>query len=204
MEVSICLDRVSTLWKRTSRLSKNSWQFEKWHLNKSQWSLFYKVSICLYFYLCLNRDTWSRHFEKRHLDCQKILDSLKNDILTNLNKVYAIKSQFVSIFIFVSIETLDRDTLKKDISTVKKFMTVWKMTFWQISTKSMLYSLDLSRFLSLSQSRLLIKTIQKRHLDCWESLDTLKKDISILILISLDSQDLQSYFFSFNKNEIRT
>ena len=146
----------------------------------------------------------SRHFEKGHLDCQKILDSLKNDILTNLNEVYSIKSQFVSIFIFVSIETLDRDTLKKDISTVKKFMTVWKMTFWQISTKSMLYSLDLSRFLSLSQSRLLIKTIQKRHLDCWESLDTLKKDISILILISLDSQDLQSYFFSFNKNEIRT
>ncbi len=36
---------------------------------------------------------------------------------TNLNKAYAIKSRFVLIIIFVSIETLDLNTLKKDIST---------------------------------------------------------------------------------------
>ncbi len=59
-----------------------------------------------------------RHFEKGHLDCREILDSLKNDILTNLDEVYALKSRFVSIFIFFSLETLDLDTLKKNISTL--------------------------------------------------------------------------------------
>jgi hypothetical protein len=52
------------------------------------------------------------------------LDSLKNDISTNLDKVYAIKSQFVSIFIFVSIETLDLDISKTDILTIQKILTV--------------------------------------------------------------------------------
>jgi hypothetical protein len=38
--------------------------------------------------------------------------NLKKDISTNLNEVYALKSRFVSIFIFVLIVTLDLDNLK--------------------------------------------------------------------------------------------
>ena len=53
------------------------------------------------------------------------------------------------------------DSLKNNILTVKIFLTVWKMTSWQISTKSMLQSLDLSKFFSLSRLRLLILTFQK-------------------------------------------
>jgi len=99
--VSICLDRVSiesldldslekdistvkifsTVWKMTSRQSRFSWQFEKWHL-----------------------------------DSRDFLDSLKNDISTNLDKFYVIKSRFVSSFIFVLIETLNLDISKTDIS----------------------------------------------------------------------------------------
>ncbi len=68
----------------------------------------------------------SRQFEKRHLDSWDFLDSLKNDILTNLDNFYAIKSRFVLIFIFVSIEALDLDTSKTDISTVEKILTLQK------------------------------------------------------------------------------
>jgi hypothetical protein len=53
---------------------------------------------------------FSRQFEKQHLDSRDFLVSLKNDISTNLDNFYAIKSRFVLIFIFVSIETLDRDS----------------------------------------------------------------------------------------------
>ena len=54
------------------------------------------------------------------LNSRDFLDSLKNDISTNLDNFYAIQSRFVSIFIFVSIETLDLDAKKKSISTVLK------------------------------------------------------------------------------------
>ena len=39
----------------------------------------------------------SQQFEKGHLDRREILDNLKKDILTNLDKAYAIKSRFVSL-----------------------------------------------------------------------------------------------------------
>ncbi len=77
--VSICLDRVSikkSVWKMISRQSWFSWQFEKWHLDKSCQSLCYKVLICLDFYLCLDRVSQSRNFKNWHLD------SLKMDIST--------------------------------------------------------------------------------------------------------------------------
>ncbi len=70
----------------------------------------------------------SRQFEKRHLNSRDFLDSLKNDISTNLDNFYAIKSRFVSIFIFVSIETLDLDISKTDISTVEKILTLQKIS----------------------------------------------------------------------------
>jgi hypothetical protein len=54
------------------------------------------------------------------------LGMVKNDISTNLNNFYAIKSRFVSIFIFVSIETLDLDISKTDISTVEKISPLQK------------------------------------------------------------------------------
>jgi hypothetical protein len=57
------------------------------------------------------------HVSIESLDRRDFLDTLKNDILTNHDKVNVINSHFVSIFIFVSIKTLDLDTLKKDIST---------------------------------------------------------------------------------------
>ena len=92
--VSICLDMVSietldldtggelvstveiflTVWKTTSRQSRFSRQFEKWHLDKSRQFLRYKVSI----------------------------------------------------FIFVSIETLDLDTGREPVSTVEKISTLQK------------------------------------------------------------------------------
>ncbi len=53
---------------RESQQSRLSWHFEKWHLDKSQQSLCYKVLICLHFYLCLD---WVLNF-----------DTLKKDILT--------------------------------------------------------------------------------------------------------------------------
>ncbi len=53
---------------------------------------------------------FSRQFEKRHLDSRDFLNSLKNDISTNLDNFYAIKSWFVSIFIFVSISTFQKPT----------------------------------------------------------------------------------------------
>ena len=65
---------------------------------------------------------FSRQFEKRHLDSRDFLNSLKNDISTNLDNFYAIKSRFVSIFIFISIETLDQDSFKKDISTDREIL----------------------------------------------------------------------------------
>ncbi len=45
--------------------------------------------------ICLDLD---RHLQKVSLYSREILDSLKNDILTNLDEVFAIKSQFLSIF----------------------------------------------------------------------------------------------------------
>ncbi len=87
-----------TLWKRTSRLSRNSQQFEKWHLNKSRQSLCYKVLICLNFYLCLDWDSWSQHFEKGHLDCWESLNTLKKDISTD---------QEISISILIGLNSLD-------------------------------------------------------------------------------------------------
>jgi hypothetical protein len=35
----------------------------------------------------------SQHFEKGRLDCREILDILKKDISTNLDKAYALKSR---------------------------------------------------------------------------------------------------------------
>ncbi len=72
------LDQESRSW-----LSRNSPQFEKWHLNKSWQSLCYKVSIFLNFYLCLDWDSWSWHFKKGHLHCRESLDTLKKDISTD-------------------------------------------------------------------------------------------------------------------------
>jgi len=60
------------------------------------------------------------------LNSRDFLDSLKNDISTNLDNFYAIKSWFVSIFIFVSIETLDLHTGREPVSTVKIFTTLQK------------------------------------------------------------------------------
>ncbi len=56
-------------------------------------------------------------FEKGHLDSQSFLDSLKNDISTNLDKVFAIKSRFVSIFTFVSILTFQKPTSRLSIKS---------------------------------------------------------------------------------------
>jgi hypothetical protein len=54
----------------------------------------------------------SRHLQKVSLYSREILYSLKNNISTTLDEVFAIKSQFVSIFIFVSIKTIDLDNSK--------------------------------------------------------------------------------------------
>jgi hypothetical protein len=70
----------------------------------------------------------ARQFEKGHLDSWDFLDGLKKDISTNLNKFYAVKSLFVWIFIFVSVETLNLDISKTDISTV------WKRTSQRVET----------------------------------------------------------------------
>ena len=72
----------------------------------------------------LDRDSRSRHWERAGLDSRDFLDSLKNDISTNLDNFYAIKSRFVSIFIFVSIETLDFDICREPVSTVEKISTL--------------------------------------------------------------------------------
>ncbi len=74
----------------------------------------------------LDRDSRSRHWQRAGLDSRDFLDSLKNDISTNLDNFYAIKSWFVSIFIFVSIETLDLDTGREPVSTVEKISTLQK------------------------------------------------------------------------------
>jgi hypothetical protein len=76
----------------TSRQSRFSRQFEKWHLDKSRQFLCYKVSICLDFYFCLDRDSRSRlsistlaesrsrqsrksrHFKKVSLNAKDVLD----------------------------------------------------------------------------------------------------------------------------------
>ncbi len=101
----------------------------------------------------------------------------------------------------ISSESLDLDSLKKDISTV------WKRTSRQFE-KGHLNSrdfLDSSKTksrqstMSRSLSRLSILTFQSRHLDCRENLDSLKKDISTLrtflmsISIGLDCRDPQAY-----------
>ena len=49
-----------------------------------------------------------------------------DEVSIGLDDFYAIKSRFVSIFIFVSIETLDLDAKKKSVSTVEKISTVFK------------------------------------------------------------------------------
>jgi hypothetical protein len=65
--------------------------------------------------------TWSRSrlsistLAESRLDSRDFLDSLKNDILTNLDSFYAIKSQFVSI------ETLDLDISKTASGLSRKF-----------------------------------------------------------------------------------
>ncbi len=58
----------------------------------------------------------SRRFSKVSLD----------EVSIGLDDFYAIKSWFVLIFIFVSIETLDLDAKKKSVSTVEKISTVFK------------------------------------------------------------------------------
>jgi hypothetical protein len=95
----------------------------------------------------------------------------------------------------VLIESLDSrdflDTLKKDILTVEKFLTVWKMTSW-LSRNSWLFekwhlvkswqslcykvSICLNFYLCLDRDSRSWH-FEKGHLDCRESLDTLKKDI---------------------------
>jgi len=67
-------------------------------------------------------NTETESFQSLISTVEKILDSLKNDISTNLNKVYAIKSQFVSIFIFALIESLDLDSFKKLVLTLRTIL----------------------------------------------------------------------------------
>ncbi len=55
---------------------------------------------------------FSRQFEKRHLDSRDFLNSLKNDISTNLDNFYAIKSQFL----FLSRSRLSISTVQKPTS----------------------------------------------------------------------------------------
>jgi hypothetical protein len=68
------------------------------------------------------------------------LDTLKNEISTvvkfstNLEEVYAKKSRLVSIFIFVSIETLDLNISKSLFPHVKKVSTLWKRTSRHVET----------------------------------------------------------------------
>jgi hypothetical protein len=56
----------------------------------------------------LDRDVWSRKFKKWHLDRPKVSTVQKNDILTSLSMVYALKSWFVPIFNTVSISTFSK------------------------------------------------------------------------------------------------
>jgi hypothetical protein len=67
-------------------------------------------------------NTETESFQSLISNVEKILDSLKNYISTNLNKVYAIKSQFVSIFIFALIESLDLDSFKKLVLTLRTIL----------------------------------------------------------------------------------
>ncbi len=98
--------------------------------------------ISLDFLQCLNWVSQSRHFEKGHLNYQESLNTLKKDILTNLDKIYALNSWYGSIFFNVLIKSLNLDTLKKDISTVKKFWTPQKRTS-QVSRKSWHFKKDI-------------------------------------------------------------
>jgi hypothetical protein len=65
----------------------------------------------------------------------------KNDISTNLDNFYAIKSQFISIFIFVSIESLNLDISKSWSRPSRKSRQVLKTG---LDTKDVL-DLDWSR-----------------------------------------------------------
>jgi hypothetical protein len=69
-------------------------------------------------------------------------------------------------------ESLDLDSLKKDILSVKIFSTVWKTTSWQsrfsrqfqVSTVLITLKIKISRFLSKSWLRVSISTVWKRTL----------------------------------------
>ncbi len=92
----------------------------------------------------------------------------------------------------VSIETLD--TGRELVSTVEIFSTVWKTDLVQKTFKKrsldMAYALK-SRFLSRSQSRLLISTLLKVDLDHRDKSRHFQKSISISISIGLDCRDHQ-------------
>ncbi len=106
---------------------------------------------------------------------------MKNDISTNLDNFYAIKSQFVSIFIFVSTETLDLDTGREPVSTVEKILTLQKV---RLDAKDILdLDLDWSR---LSRPPCLVKS---------------KKKMSFVFLFIFKSSDIVT---RFEQNEKKT
>ncbi len=118
---------------------------------------------------CLDWESRSRQFEKRHLDSRGFLDSLKNNISTvrkpSLDSLDYPKNWDFLIFVEISIVSLDLDNLKNDISTVEIFSTVWKTTSLlfenQVSTVSITLKIEISWFLLRSQSRVSISTIWK-------------------------------------------
>jgi hypothetical protein len=59
--------------------------------------------------------------DRRKTDSRESLDSVKTDILTNM--------MLLSVnFYIVSIETLDLNSLNRDISVTENCLTVWKRT----------------------------------------------------------------------------
>ncbi len=81
----------------------------------------------------LDRDSRSRH-KKKSVSTVEIFSTVQKPSLDSLD--YS-KNQDFSIFVEISIESLDLDSLKKDISTVEIFSTVWKTTSRRVDTPNL-------------------------------------------------------------------
>ncbi len=119
------VEKFLTLWKRRSRQSRKSQQFKKQHLNKA----YALNSLCL---LCLNLDTSNKDIStvekfwtiwNRRSQQSRNSQQVKKQ---HLNKAYALNS--------LCLLCLHLNTSKKDISTLEKFVTLWKVTSWHDET----------------------------------------------------------------------
>ena len=104
----------------------------------------------------------------------------------------------------VSIETLDLDISKTDISTVEKISTLQNPSLDSLDYPKMSRNLDFGRDLDRDSRS---QDFKSRHLDCRDFLDSLKKDISISRLLSTVEtprptlgtfKEIYFYFYFYN------